>query len=172
MVEARPAQAPALEDPAGFEALSDDLVLRALLRAPFMTHGNLHAVCHRFQSLLKSDTFRKQRLEYGLAEHALVVAGGFREDDESAARWRGDEECESNCTATSDCRMLLNGRWRPIPPMSGPRSRFCSVTIDDEMWVMGGMDEDENELASVEVMCGDRLYLDIGGASGLKSRLG
>ena len=37
-----PAQAPALADLVGFEALSDDLVLRALLRAPFMTHGILH----------------------------------------------------------------------------------------------------------------------------------
>ena len=36
MVEAPPAQAPALEDPVGFEALSDDLVIRALVRAPFL----------------------------------------------------------------------------------------------------------------------------------------
>ena len=34
-----PAQAPALEDPVGFEALSDDLVIRALVRAPF-SHGS------------------------------------------------------------------------------------------------------------------------------------
>ena len=39
MVEAPPAQAPALEDPVGFEALSDDLVIRALVRAPF-SHGS------------------------------------------------------------------------------------------------------------------------------------
>ena len=35
--EERPAQAPALEDPEGFDTLSDDLVLRACLRAPFTT---------------------------------------------------------------------------------------------------------------------------------------
>ena len=59
----RPAQAPALEDPEGFDTLSDDLVFRACLRAPFMTHGRLHAVCLRFKSLLRSDgDFRKQRL--------------------------------------------------------------------------------------------------------------
>ena len=78
MVEAPPAQAPALEDPEGFDALSDDLVLRALLRAPFVCHGTLHAVCHRFKSLLRSDDFRKQRLEYGLAEHGVVRAGRTR----------------------------------------------------------------------------------------------
>ena len=33
MVEAPPAQAPALEDPVGFGALSDDLVIRALVRS-------------------------------------------------------------------------------------------------------------------------------------------
>ena len=44
MVEAPPAQAPALEDPIGFEALRDDLVIRALVRAPFFCHGSLHAV--------------------------------------------------------------------------------------------------------------------------------
>ena len=101
----RPAQAPALEDPEGFDTLSDDLVLRACLRAPFVTHGSLHAVCHRFKSLLRSDDFRKQRLEYGLAEHGVVVAGGERDG-------RG----------IADCWMLTEGRWRPIPPMSGPRS--------------------------------------------------
>ena len=47
--------------------------------------------------------------------------------------------------------MLSGGRWRPIPPMSGPRWGACSVIIDNEMWVMGGQDEDRNELATVEV---------------------
>ena len=50
----RPALAPALEDPEGFDTLSDDLVLRAWLRAPFVTHGTLAAVCARFKSLLRS----------------------------------------------------------------------------------------------------------------------
>ena len=132
--EAPPAQAPALEDPEGFDALSDDLVLRALLRAPFVCHGTLHAVCHRFKSLLRSDDFCKQRLEYGLAEHGVVCAGGTR-----------------NGRAIADCLMLSGGRWRPIPPMSGPRRCACSVIIDNEMWVMGGYDDRGNELATVEV---------------------
>ena len=38
--------------------------------------------------------------------------------------------------------MLSGGRWRPIPPMSGPRYGARSVIIDTQMWVMGGDDED------------------------------
>ena len=135
MVEAEPpAQAAALEDPEGFDTLGDDLVLRAFVRAPFVTHGSLHAVCQRFKSLLRSDDFRKQRLEYGLVEHGVVVAGGMR-----------------GGRVTDDCWMLSEGRWRSIPPMSGPRYSACSVIIDNEMWVMGGRDDDGNALATVEV---------------------
>ena len=47
--------------------------------------------------------------------------------------------------------MLSEGWWRPIRNMSGPRSAACSVIIDNEMWVMGGMDGDRNDLATVEV---------------------
>ena len=119
MVEAPPAQAPALEeDPAERFWSNDDLVLRALVRAPFNCHGTLRAVSQRVNFLLRSDDFRKQRLEFGLAEHGVVVAGGRRHDD-----------------VIADCWMLWNGRWRPIPPMSGPRSGACSVVIDNEMWV-------------------------------------
>ena len=131
--EETPAQAPALEDPEGFDTLGDDLVLRACVRVPFMTLGSLHAVCQRFKSLLRSDDFRKQRLEYGMVEHGVVCAGGMR-----------------NGHPTADCQMLSGGRWRPIPPMSGPRERACSVIIDNEMWVMGG-DDGERALATVEV---------------------
>ena len=95
-----PAQAPELEDPEGFDTLSDDLVLRACLRVPFVTHGTLAAVCARFKSLLRSDAFGKLRLEYGLAEHGVVVAGGTRLNE-----------------ALADCWMLTEERWRPIPPM-------------------------------------------------------
>ena len=131
-----PAHAPALEDPVGFEALSDDLVLRACLRAPFVTHGSLHAVCQRFKSLLRSDAFRQQRVEHGLAEYGLVVAGGMRDGD-----------------SIVDCWMLLNGRWRSITPLSGRRPGACSAIVEDEdgqpeMWVMGGYDG--GDLATVE----------------------
>ena len=134
MVEAAPAQAPALEEPVGFEALSDDLVLRALLRAPFTTHGTLHIVCHRFKSLLRSDAFRDQRLDFGLAERGVVIAGGRRED-----------------RVLADSLMLTNGRWRPIPPMSAARAGACSVIIDNEMWVIGGRNDAHNALATVEI---------------------
>ena len=130
----RPAQAPALEDPVGFEALGDDLVLRVCLRAPFMTHDSLQACCQRFKSLLRSDDFAKQRLEYGLVEHGMVVAGGQRTEGTTAGCW-----------------MLSAGSWRPIPPMSSPRSNACSVIIDNEMWVMGGLDSRGNAVATVEV---------------------
>ena len=140
----QPAQAPALEDPVGFEALGDDLVLRACLRAPFVTHGSLHAVCHRFKSLLRSDDFRKLRLEFGLAEYGIVVAGGLV---------RGDPTPN---LATAECWMLSSGRWRSIPPMSGLRMGACSVIIDNEMWVMGGLAADGQyqtyeELKTVEI---------------------
>ena len=35
--------------------------------------------------------------------------------------------------------------------MSGPRASACSVIIDNEMWVIGGCDDERNELATVEV---------------------
>ena len=93
MVEGEPpAQAPALEDPVGFEALGDDLVLRALVRAPFVTHGSLQAVNHRFKSILGSPAFLKQRVESGFVEHGLICAGGAR-------RYR----------ATAECWMLSSG---------------------------------------------------------------
>ena len=134
MVEAPPAQAPTLQDPVGFEALSDDLAIRALVRAPFVCHGTLHAVSHRCKSLVRSDDFRKQRLELGLAEHGVVVAGGARVNH-----------------AIAGCQMLWNGRWRSIPRMIGPRRGACSVIIDNEMWVMGGRDYRGYELATVEI---------------------
>ena len=134
MVEAPPAQAPGLKDPVGLDALSDDLFLCAFVRAPFVCHGTLHAVNKRFKTLLRSDDFLKQRLEFGLAEHGVVIAGGMRD-----------------VRAVADCHIELNGRCMPISPMSGPRAVACSVIIDNEMWVMGGVDDDANVLATVEV---------------------
>ena len=79
-------------------------------------------------------------VESGLAEHGLVVAGGMRNHDGRL---------------TADCAMLINGRWRPIAPMSGPRANACSAIMDDEdgepeMCVMGGVDGDGNVLTTVE----------------------
>ena len=47
--------------------------------------------------------------------------------------------------------LMWNGRWRPIPPMSGPRALACSIIIDNEMWVIGGTDANTNGVDTVEV---------------------
>ena len=68
-----PAQAPALEDPVGFEALGDDLVRTAFLRAPFMTHGTLHVVCRRLKALLRSPEFLQQRVRIPVLWYTLSI---------------------------------------------------------------------------------------------------
>ena len=115
-----------LNPPCHLDGLSDDLVMRMFSRAPFMTHGTLHVVCRRLKTLLRSPEFLQQRVETGLVEHGLVVAGGWRDG-----------------SRTADCSMFTGGRWRPITPMSGPRAGHCSAIVEDEdgqpeMWVMGG----------------------------------
>jgi hypothetical protein len=110
------------------DELGDDVILRVFSRAPFMTHGTLHGVCRRLKNLLRSREFRQQRVESGLAEHGLVVAGGWRQG-----------------RFTEDCFMLSSGRWRPISLLSGPRSAACTAVVENEdgqpeMWVMGGYD--------------------------------
>ena len=127
-----------LNPPCHLDGLSDDLVLRMFSRAPFMTHGTLHVVCRRLKTLLRSPEFLQQRVETGLVEHGLVVAGVI-------ARWP---------SRIADCSMFTGGRWRPITPMSGPRDGACSAIVEDEdgqpeMWVMGGRDGG-TRLATVE----------------------
>ena len=78
------------------------------------------------------------RVETGLAEYGIVVAGGERDDDSMIA-----------------CSMFSSGRWRPIAPLSGPRAAACSAIVEDEdgqpeIWVMGGYDDGGNGLATVE----------------------
>ena len=65
-----------LNPPCHLDGLSDDLVLRLFSRAPFMTHGTLHVVSRRLKTLLRSPEFGQQRVDSGLVEHGLVVAGG------------------------------------------------------------------------------------------------
>ena len=124
-----------LNPPCHLDGLSDDLVMRMFSRAPFMTHGTLHVVCRRLKTLLRSPEFLLQRVDSGLAEHGLVVAGGQRGD------------------VTADCSMFIGGRWRPLTPLSGPRYSACSAIAEDEdgqpeMWVMGGYGD--GHLATVE----------------------
>ena len=126
-----------LNPPSALDGLSDDLVLLLFSRAPFMTHGTLHVVCRRLKTLLRSPEFGQQRVETGLVEHGIVIAGGYRNGP------------------TADCSMFTGGRWRPIAALSGPRGRACSAIVEDEdgqpaMWVMGGYDDDLNVLATVE----------------------
>ena len=126
-----------LNPPCHLDGLSDDLVLRLFSRAPFMTHGTLHVVCRRLKTLLRSPEFLQQRVETGLVEHGIVVAGGWRDG-----------------SRTADCSMFTGGRWRPITPMIGRRSALCSAIVEDEdgqpeMWVMGGWDG-RNILSTVE----------------------
>ena len=84
-----PTAAPVL---AALHQFNDGLVRRLFLRAPFATHGTLHVVCRRLKTLLRSREFLQQRVDSGLAEHGLVVAGGLRDDRAIAAplRWRAD----------------------------------------------------------------------------------
>ena len=125
-------QAPAL-DPAGFDALSDDLVRHILLRERRATHGTLHAVCKRLASVLRSDDFTKLRVEAGAAEYGVVLAGGMRGAHARAEGW-----------------MLRGGRWASIPPMSGARLDVCSVVAENELWVLGGQDDRGKVLATAE----------------------
>ena len=122
-----------LNPPSALDGLSDDLILRLFARAPFMTHGTLHVVCRRLKTLLKSPEFLQQRVETGLAEHGIIVAGGVANDHPVSA----------------NCWMMSGGRWRPIQPMSGPRCAACSVIIENEMWVMGG--RNSNKLQVLEM---------------------
>ena len=104
----------------GLDALDDgvdaSLVVLALSRVPFMTHGTLRVVCRRLKNIIASRAFRECRVERGLAEHGLVVAGG---------------EWERHISSV-DCSMLTSGRWRPIAPMSVPRAQVCSAIVEDE----------------------------------------
>ena len=67
------AKARRVETPRALDGLGDDLVMRMFSRAPFMTHGSLHAVCRRLKTLLRSPEFLQQRVDSGLVEHGLVV---------------------------------------------------------------------------------------------------
>ena len=113
-----------INPPCHLDGLSDDLVLLLFSRVPFLTHGTLHVVCRRLKTLLRSREFRQQRVDSGLAEYGLIIAGG-------------------GSYPTADCYMFTSGRWRPIAPLSGPRDGACSAIVEDEdgqpeMWVMGG----------------------------------
>ena len=101
-----------LNPPSPLDALSDDVLIVLLARAPWALHGTLRTVCRRFRALLTTPAFRQQRVESGYAEHAVVVAGGRRDG------------------AIAECSLLAGGRWRPIAPLSGPRAGACSAVFE------------------------------------------
>ena len=101
-----------LNPPCHLDGLGDDLVMRMFSRAPFMTHGTLHVVCRRLKTLLRSPEFLQQRVDSGLVEHGLVVAGG-----------------QGDFLTTASCSMFTGGRWRQIAPLSGRRARHCSAIV-------------------------------------------
>ena len=89
---------------------ADHQVITVLVRVPFTSHDTLRAVCRRTNALLRSSAFREERRESGYAERGVVVAGGVRGGDR-----------------TGDCWLLVGRRWRPIAPLSDPRSSACSA---------------------------------------------
>ena len=143
------------------------LVILALERAPFLTHGTLRCVCRRLKTIVASRAFREWRVERGLAEYGLVVAGGKDSLEDSPM---------------ADCRMITSEWYAPIEDpdepiapdldarierhragmidkkmtnMSVPRIYACSAIVEDEdgqpeMWVMGGRGDGWNFLATVE----------------------
>ena len=125
---------PRTEPPPPLVDWGEDSLRSVLVRVPFADHGAARALCSRTRDLLRSPAFREERLESGCAEHAVVVAGGRRDG-----------------RPTAECELLTGGRWLSIAPMSGPRSRACSVVLDGELWVLGGRDYYGADLQSVEV---------------------
>jgi hypothetical protein len=125
---------PGAEPPPPLVDWGEDSLRSVLVRVPFADHGTMRALCSRIRDLLRSPAFREERLESGCAEHAVVVAGGRRD-----------------CRPTAECQLLTGGRWLSIAPMSGPRSLACSVVLDGELWVLGGLDKNYAALQSVEL---------------------
>jgi hypothetical protein len=126
-----------LNPPCHLDALSDEVVIRVFLRAPFVTHGTLHVVCRRLKTLLQSREFLQQRVDSGLAEYGILEAGGCQDNTVSCCQmlslWDGWRHRPENCDLS----------WRPAATMRCPRQEFCSLVVKDEdgrheMWAMGG----------------------------------
>ena len=124
---------PLAQPPPPLVEWSDDVLNAIFCRVPFLSHGAVRAVCRRTRTLLSSPEFRTERIKSGYAESGVVVAGG-----------------ERSCRHTTECWLLAGGRWWPRAPMSSPHFQACSAVIDNELWVCGGYDGDQ-QLATVEV---------------------
>ena len=123
-----------LSPPSPFETLrTDELLIVVFARVPFACHGTVRCVSRRLNTVLQLPAFRIQREEIGYVERGIVIAGGYRGGH-----------------PTAECSLLVGGRWRPIAPMSGPRSHACSAVIENELVVCGGVDGGNQFLATVE----------------------
>ena len=121
-----------------------------LERVPFESHGSLRVVCKQLKIIVSSPEFRKWRVERGLAEYALLLAGG----QWSVAPYQGRKAGDWH-GVFAYCSMLTSGRWRSITPLMGLRHKACFAIVEDEdgqpeMWVMGGYDGTGSALATVE----------------------
>ena len=142
----------------GFDKLSDDVLVLALRRVPFASHGSLARVCQRFRFLILSKAFRAERLEAGLAEVCVLVAGGISGWETVTRTVEGGiSRREERSVVTNECWLLVNQKWRPIAPMNEPRWSFRAVVFNGEVWVTGGMRakpdniEEDRHLATVEI---------------------
>ena len=128
------------------DRVSDEIAIAVFARVPFTSHGTLRVVCRRLNTLVSSAAFLEERREAGCLEWGVVVAGGVR------CRTRSEVGRDVAVTTSSYSWLLSGEQWVPIASMSGgPRHAACSTVIDNELWVVGGFNEEGRTLASVEV---------------------
>jgi len=73
------------------DRLPQDVLVVALSRVPFASHGAVDATSRRVREALRSSAFTAERTRSGFSESRLVVAfGGVRDDDDEESRiiWR------------------------------------------------------------------------------------
>ena len=118
-----------LNNPCGLDALGDDVIRAMLVRSPFCCHDTVRTCCRRLNALIRSPSFRDERLRSGYAENGLVVAGGYNADTRT----------------TTACWLLAGERWRPIGSLHSPRAGACTVVYQGEMWVIGGRKDNKED---------------------------
>ena len=109
-------------------ALGDD-VIRAMLVRRSSAVDTVRTCCRRLNALIRSPSFRDERLRSGYAENGLVVAGGYNADTRT----------------TTACWLLAGERWRPIGSLHSPRAGACTVVYQGEMWVIGGRKDNKED---------------------------
>jgi hypothetical protein len=127
-----------------FSDLSDELLIYALSRTPWVSHANIRATCRRFFKLLQGRQFRSQRHACGHAESALVVVGGEHRSYRGEG-WAGE--------AVDSCWMLApDGIWRSIAPVPYPaRLNACTAVLNGEVWALAGAVDTGGEFSTDRV---------------------